>query len=290
MAGFLTSLRAMLSELIGDDDSGPPRWPDGLPDAVMPIAADAVEELLIYQGPGYAQLYLSRLKRFTGRRHVDDALFCDIAKQLLRRMTYEDPIRIAQLKLMEASGSRGKSMAIPHDDICKFRFDELVLALPALVGEPVLDVLEWVELSRASVSIKFSAATRWGIRRLKIEAYFRRWRLLSVRYERERIWIERWLHMIDRALGRRLDAAPAVVHMADMVRGYGSNYRQGMADWHLIIDELAKPVFDGTLALPDLSAAIAEARAAARPDRHQAVLKRTISEIKARVAAVALPE
>ena len=57
-----------------------------------------------------------------------------------------------------------------------------------------------------------------------------------------------------------------------------------LADWHLIIDGLAKPTFDGVLALPDLAGAIKEARAAALPDPRQAALKRKIAEIRARGA------
>jgi hypothetical protein len=78
---------------------------------------------------------------------------------------------------------------------------------------------------------------------------------------------------------------PAIVQTADMIKGYGDPYRQGMADWNAIIDGLAKPTFDGVLALPDLAGAILEARAAALPDPRHSALKRTIAEIRARVPA-----
>ena len=70
-----------------------------------------------------------------------------------------------------------------------------------------------------------------------------------------------------------------------MIEGYGDSYRQGLADWHAIIDGLAKPTFDGALPLADLAAAVAEARAAAMPDPRQVALKRTIAEIRARAVA-----
>ena len=124
--------------------------------------------------------------------------------------------------------------------------------MPAIVAEPVLDTLEWLGWLRLPVSIRFSAANRWGIRRLKIEAGLRRWRLFSVRYPKERAWVERWLHMIDRSLTKQPGAVPAIVQTAEMISGYGDPYRQGMADWSAIIDGLAKPTFDGVLALADL--------------------------------------
>ena len=174
---------------------------------------------------------------------------------------------------------------MPVNEVRKFRLDELIGALPALVAEPVLDVLERLGWVRMPFPIRFSTASRWGIRRLRIEAGLRRWRLLSVRYARERVWVERWLHMIDRSLTKQPAAALAIIQTATMITGYGSSYRQGVADWNAIIDGLAKPTFDGVLALPDLAGAVAEARAAALADPRQAALKRKIAEIRARVPA-----
>jgi len=278
VAGVLSSLRYLFADLIGDDDDTPPFLPDGLPDAVMPVVSDAIHMLIDYQGNAYATLYVTRLRRFVGRRDVNDAMLGEIAHLMAMRMSYQDPIRIAQLKLaeLEAGGA-------PSHDVRRFRFDELVGSLPAVVAEPVLDTFEWLGWEvRRRVPVGFSTRSRWGIRRLKIEAGLRRWRLFSVRYAKERVWVERWLHMIDRSLTKQPRAASAIVQTAIMVQGYGDAYRQGLADWHAIIDGLAKPTFDGVLPLPDLAAAVAEARAAVTPDPRQAVLKRTIAEIRAR--------
>jgi hypothetical protein len=268
----------LFADLIGDDDDTPPFLPDGLPDAVVPVVSDAIHMLIDYQGNAYATLYVTRLRRFVGRRDVNDAMLGEIAHLMAMRMSYQDPIRIAQLKLaeLEAGGA-------PSHDVRRFRFDELVGSLPAVVAEPVLDTFEWLGWEvRRRVPVGFSTRSRWGIRRLKIEAGLRRWRLFSVRYAKERVWVERWLHMIDRSLTKQPRAASAIVQTATMVQGYGDAYRQGLADWHAIIDGLAKPTFDGVLPSQDLAAAVAEARAAVTPDPRQAVLKRTIAEIRAR--------
>jgi hypothetical protein len=280
VTGVWSSIRYLLADFIGDDDAPPPFLPEGLPDAVVPIASDGIERLIDYQGPGYAQLYVDRLKRFVGRRGVDDLLFVEIARLMALRMSYDDPIRIAQTKLAELNA--GAATPDTANDVKKFRWDELVEALPAAVADPVLWVLEWMGWLHRPVSMRFSTASRFGIRRLKIEAGFRRWRLFSVRYAAERAWVERWLHMIDRALTKQPQAAPEIVQTATMIHGYGDVYRRGLAGWHLLIDGLAKPTFDGALALPDLAGAIREARAAALPDPRQAALKRKIAEIRAR--------
>ena len=282
--GILSSLRYLFADVIGEDDDTPPFLPEGLPEAVVPVASDAIHMLIEYQGTSYAQLYVDRLKRFIGRRGFDDAAFAEVARLMAARMSYEDPIRIAQLTLATPEDQPGAKVA-PINEVRKFRIDELVGALPAIVAEPVLDTLEWFGWLRLPVSIRFSTANRWGIRRLKLEAGLRRWRLFSVRYPKERAWVERWLHMIDRSLTRQPGAAPAIVQTAAMITGYGDSYRQGMADWNAIIDGLAKPTFDGVLALADLGGAVAEARAAVLPDPRQEALMRKIAEIRARVPA-----
>jgi hypothetical protein len=279
---MLSSLRYLLADFIGDDGGATPFLPEGLPDHAVPVVSEGIHRLMDYQGASYAQFYVDRLRRFIGRRGVDDAMLGEIARLMAMRMSYEDPIRIAQLKLTEFEMAAGDPRARSADDIRKFRLDELIGALPAAVAEPVLDVLEWLGWTHKRVPIRFSARSRWGIRRLKIEAGLRRWRLFSVRYGKERAWVERWLHMISRSLDKQPKAAAEIVQTAEMIQGYGDAYRQGLADWHVIIDGLAKPTFDGALPLSDLAGALAEARAAALPDRRQMALKRKIAEIRAR--------
>jgi hypothetical protein len=282
--GILSSLRYLFADLIGEEDDTPPFLPEGLPEAVTDVASDAIHVLIEYQSTSYAQLYVDRLRRFVGRNGVDDAMLVEVARLMAMRMSYEDPVRIAQLKLAEFNEGAGGNYN-PVVDIRKFRADELVSALPAVIAEYLIDALEWAGWAHKQISIGFSAASRMGVRRLKIEAGLKRWRRYSVRYARERMWVERWLHMIDRSLTKQRAAAGEIVQTATMIQGYGDVYRQGMADWNAIIDGLAKPTFDGVLALSDLGGAVKEARAAALPDPRQAALKRKIAEIRARLPA-----
>ena len=277
--GLLASLRYLFADFLEEQDHTPPALPDGLPIGAAAIVADGIRCLMDYQGARYAHLYVERLRRFIGRQGVDGPMFCEIARLMAERMSYQDAIRIAQLKLagFEASGGQMRSR-----DVHRFRFDELVDALPAVAAAPVLKVLGMLGWLHKQVSIPFSTESRWGIRRLRIEAWLRRWRMFSIRYGEERVWVERWLHMISRALTKQPGAAGAIVETATMVQGFGDRYRQGLADWHAIIDGLVKPTFDGVLPLVDLGSAIAEARAAIMPDPRQAALKRAIAQIRAR--------
>jgi len=276
VGSILSSLRYLLADVVGEDDGAPPLLPDNLPDGAAPVVSDGIHLLTDYQSVSYAQLYVDRLKRFIGRPGVDAATFCEIARLMATRMSYEDPIRIAQLKLAEfESGASGTA------DELKFRLDELIGALPAPAADPLLDVLGWIGWLHKRMAVRFSTKSRFGIRRLKLEALLRRWRRFSVRYQEERAWVERWLHMIARCLDKQPQSVSAIVETATMVQGYGDTYRQGLADWHAIIDGLAKPTFDGALPLGDLAGAVTEARAACILDSRQAALKRAIAQIRA---------
>lgn len=278
-SNFMESMRYLFADIIGERDDRPAFLPENLPEAVVPVASDAIHVLTEYQGTPYARVYVYRLRRFIGKPGVDDAMLCEIARLMTIRMAYEDPIRIAQQKLIELQSDPNTLRA---DDVRRFRLDELVDVLPAVIADPVLGLLERMGWLHRRLSIHFNNKSWLGIVRLKIEASLRRWRRYSIRYGRERLWVERWLHMIDRALTKQSAAAREVVATATMVQGYGSDYRHGLADWHAIIDGLVKPTFDGALNLPDLAGAIREARAAALPDPRQAALKRKIAAIRAR--------
>jgi len=280
--GILSSLRYLFADFLDEADTTPPFLPLGVPAGAEAVVSEGIHLLMDYQGASYAKLYVERLQRFTGRQAVEAAIFCEIARLMARRMAYEDAIRIAQVKLAEYNAS-----GIRSTEIHRFRFDELVDALPEIAAEPILMVLGKLGWEHRRVAIPFSSVNRWGLRRLKVEAWLRRWRMFSIRYAQERAWVERWLHMIARAQVKQPQAVAAVVETATMITGFGDSYRRGLADWHAIIDGLAKPTFDGDLPLADLASAIAEARAAILPDPRQVALKRAIAEIRARAIAAA---
>ncbi|MDU1694276.1 MAG: DUF6537 domain-containing protein [Bradyrhizobium sp.] len=286
MESVRSSLRYLFADIIGDADGEPPFLPAGLPDAAAAAVSDGIHLLMDYQGARYAQLYVDRLQRFVRRSNVDAAALCRIAQLLAARMAYEDPIRIAQLRLAELEAGRA-IRGRDGDDLRRFRLDELIGVLPQALADSLLTGFEQIGwLGRRRLKVRLSTRSRLAVRRLRMMAGLRRWRLQSVRYAEERVWAERWLHMIARALDKQPAAASAVIETATMIQGQGDGYRQGLADWHAIIDGLVKPTFDGVLPISDLAAAIAEARAAAMPDPRQAALKRAIAQIRVQALSV----
>lgn len=250
MNSIAESFRFLLSDFTGVDDCVTPTVPVGVPEALRAEVADAIAALIAYQGPSYAELYVHRLRRFARRRDVDAVLLCLIAREMARRMCYDDPIRIAQHHLATERGD--DAVTSRH----RFRLDELFGALPGRVGRPLLMGCERAGWTHLPVSMRFNACSGAGRLRLRLEASLRRWRLFSARYASERAWVERWLHMIDRSLTKQPAAALAIADTAAMIQGSGDRYRHGLADWHALIDGIVKPTLDGVLPVTDLAAAV----------------------------------
>ncbi|MDO9057855.1 MAG: hypothetical protein Q7U92_02370, partial [Bradyrhizobium sp.] len=86
MASFLSSLRYLFSDFIGEGDGTPPSLPPGLPESVEPVVSEGIHLLMDYQGARYARLYVDRLRRFIGKPGVDEAMFGEIARLMAMRM------------------------------------------------------------------------------------------------------------------------------------------------------------------------------------------------------------
>lgn len=278
----LQPIRSAISALRKPEDRTPPPVPDGLEPEVAAVVGAEIRHMLEYQSVGYADLYVDRISRFIGRPEIDAALHAEIARILALRMAFRDPIRVAQRRLAEVEG------APPDPDIRAgarfiwFSLAEVVALLPRAAADALLPVVEMFGWRDVQVPVWLDISSAIGIRALRLLAWFRRFRLRSVRYPKERAAVERWLHMIDRALVKRPEAVNEVVKSAEIIHGYGKRYSQTLANWHLLIDNVAKSVFDGKQEIADLPAAMAEARAAAESDRTGAALRQTIEAIKAR--------
>src|SRR6185295_3571013 len=68
----------------------------GFPEALRPVLRVAIERLMDYQDRAYAEKYLERLRPFVREGNLD--LGRIVARNLAVWMTYEDAVRVAQLK------------------------------------------------------------------------------------------------------------------------------------------------------------------------------------------------
>lgn len=237
-----------------------------LPPNVTQIAADAVERLIEFQDPDYALLYLDRLARYLGPAGLPSDQLEALARLLLTRMHFEDPINIARETISIHGGMSARPDAVASERVEVFRWDEIIAMLPTAAADPALSLftkLHLANLSRRSVKMRFSARTRFKLLRLKAMAALRIARPFSQRFKIERSWVERWLHMIDRSHALHPDATPDIIKTAELVTGHGDIYKDGLEKWAVIVDGLIKPTCDGSLPLRTLADAVRDAHLAA---------------------------
>ena len=259
-----------------------------LPADVVPIVSEAVHSLIDYQDPDYALAYLDRIGRYVGPVGITVPNLPELAQLLSDRMHFEDPIRIAQLKLLDAGGVNAEPNERSADRVERFRWDEVIPMLPPKAAAPALDIfkrLRLARLTRRSVTLRFSARGRFALRKLKWLAAARITRPFSERFKKERVWVERWLHMVDRSLIKQPEATVAIIRTANLVTGHGDAYQNGLAEWNVIIDRLVKPACDGDLALAKLGEAIGEAREAAGVEYDQGRLLSAVEQLRAQALA-----
>ncbi len=259
-----------------------------LPVDVVPIVSEAVHSLIDYQDPDYALAYLDRIGRYVGPVGITVPNFPELAQLLSDRMHFEDPIRIAQLKLTDVGGVNAEADGQSIDRVERFRWDEVIAMLPPKAAAPALDIfkrLRLARLTRRSVTLRFSARSRFSLRKLKWLAAARITRPFSERFKKERVWVERWLHMVDRSLVKQPEATVAIIRTANLIKGHGDAYQNGLAEWNVIIDRLVKPTCDGDLPLPKLGEAISEAREAAGGGQDQARLLDAVEQLRAQALA-----
>lgn len=288
MADKIRPFRALTNYLLGEDDQHSPPLPEALPAEVAEVLDRHARMLVEFQNANYAALYLDRLGRFFDRYDVGPALFREIADLLAIRMSFNDPIRVAQIVLGRAPLADPDAGRIePPNNLYRPEIREIVEMLPRDQAETVANGLTTVKMLRGRLRLHIDTTRgRWL---LKLFVRFRRMRPASLRYARENSSVERWLHMIDRSLAKKPDATIEVTRSIGMVAGYGSNYRLALTNWNLAINKLAKPVFDGELIVPHLSEALARARGAAASDLSGEELRRVIADVLAD-ATPAVPE
>ena len=79
---------------------------EAFPVEAREVLATAIDRLTDYQDRAYAWRYLGRVNRFVGLQGADGTFIRELARHLAVRMTVEDVIRVAQLKLRDARLAR----------------------------------------------------------------------------------------------------------------------------------------------------------------------------------------
>ena len=208
------------------------------------IVALGMERLEDYQGAAYASLYERRLEPFKG----DARLGAEVARNLALWMSYEDIIRVADLKTRATRFARVRKETGAKDgepvvviDYLKPGVEEFASLLPAYFGKKLVS---WAEangkLDAYNVGMHIRTSGLPGYLLVRSLAWLRPWRPFSYRYGEEQALIERWLALVADAAKRDAALALEIAACAGLLKGYGETHRRGKANFLAIVDALVE--------------------------------------------------
>lgn len=260
-----------------EDDPEPP-LPERLREAVSafpaPVAETArlaVARLLDYQDEAYAELYLSRLAPVA---ELSGEAAAECARQLALRMSYEDVIRVAQLKTKPSrlGALRAEAGARPGEPVRVREFlkpgleEWCALLPPALGGRLFAWATKRGVARRFSLALRVRSDTVLGFALLRSLAALKPLRRRGWRWREEQRRIDDWLALCAAAARRDAALGVEVAALAGLVKGYGETWHRGFANYGRIVDALVRPWLAAERAPQDAAPRLRAAREAATAD------------------------
>ena len=244
----------------------------GFPAAARRVLTDGIARLLDYQDPAYAGLYLDRMTRIA--RHGDDALTASVARHLALWMSYEDTIRVADLKTRASRFARvrsevraGESQLLDIDEFMHPRLEEICDTLPAAWGRWLLgsDLPRRLVTRVAARGRVVRTTSLRGFLMLYGVASLRPLRRRTLKYVDEQARIERWLGQVDESAAADPQLAIEITRCQQLVKGYGDTFQRGLKNFETLM-ALVKPL--AAQAHGGSGPRLAALRAAALADEH----------------------
>ena len=256
-----------------------------LPSGLQPLVLEGVRRTLDYQDPGYADLYLERVERFarldTQQRAPEaGSLTQAVARSLALWMTFEDTIRVADLKTRADRFARvrteigvGPGQLFGITEFLRPGVAEIAGTLPAALGSWVLRSPRLTRrLNRYTGGRQVRATTVSGFLLLRTVAGLRRWRRATWRFRQEDARIEAWLAAIERHAATRYALAVELARTQRLLKGYGENHERGWRNFCALAEQL-----EFLAARPDGALLLARLQEAALADEEGTTLAREIA-------------
>ncbi len=263
-----------------------------MPEAARAFMTEGVRRLAAYQDLAYARLYLDRLSSIRDadtKAGTNGKLLAETARHLAVRMSYEDVIRVAQVKIDPARFARiASDMAVKPEqtftvtEFLKPGVEEFCSILPPWLASPILGLAErYPAFGRAHWGMTVNTASILGYLRFYMLAKLRGLRPKTFRYREEQRAIESWLHMIGQAAPLSAELALEIAECARLIKGYGDTHKRGSGNYRLIETELMLPALNGSMPPRQAAEAIANARTAALLDPEGDALAKCLADIQA---------
>ena len=222
-----------------------PPEPPARASALKEVMHLSLARLRDYQGEAYARLFQDRVRPF---EQGDPALAAEVARQLALWMSYEDIIRVADLKTRatrfervrrEVGAKNGEPVVVI--DYLKPGVEEFASLLPHFLGKTLI---AWAErrgrLDAYNVGMHVKTSGIFGYLLVRSLAVLRPWRPHTYRYREEQLLIERWLARVRDAAARSAPLALEIAACATLLKGYVETHRRGRANFLAILDALVE--------------------------------------------------
>jgi indolepyruvate ferredoxin oxidoreductase beta subunit len=251
------------------------------------IVVEGLRRLTAWQDLDYARLYLKRLRPVAVCARGDECLLRETARHLAVRMSYEDVIRVAEVKIAPERIARivAKMGGKPDEPVTIVEFlkpgiEEFCQLLPPGPAAAILGFARrrgWIDRFHWGMEIKTTSIT--GYLRFLVLAKLKRFRRHTYRYREEQAAIEAWLALITTAAEKSTALALEIAECARLIKGYGDTLKRGAANYAAIEARLIGPVLAGHTTVARGIDAIASARTAALVDPEGEALARCLAEI-----------
>ncbi len=239
------------------------------PHQAQRILQEGVARLADYQDAAYANLYLDRLAPIPAAERQCGALelTSETGRYLALLMSYEDVIRVADLKTRRSRFERMRAEVLARDgepvvvtEFLKPGVEEIASILPAGIGRALA---AWAERhgKAFNVGMHLRTSTVSGFLLVRSLAWLRPLRRSSLRYRETQALIARWLAAVQRGAERDAQLALEIVQCARLIKGYGDTYKRGLGNFNRIFDTLIEG--NPELSPSERAEAIKEARNAA---------------------------
>ena len=263
------------------------RIAEHLPEPAWAFAGLGVDRCVDFQDRAYAGLYLEQLARVAevdaqfGGERFGWRLTREAARHLALWMTYEDVVRVADLKTRGARFDRvraevrvGAGQIVDFTEFLHPRFEEVCDTLPDGLGR----ALKESGLARRLFERLFDRGRQVSTSRLGGFllmfglARLRRLRPMSHRYRVESERIEAWLTSAVNAARSNYDLGVEILGLQRLVKGYGETHERGLRSYGAVLQTL-RPLVER----PDSVAVARQLVQAALKDDSGTLLSRAIA-------------
>ncbi len=240
------------------------------PASVSDILVAGASRAFDYQDERYASEYLDRLQSIRDLDFGGFELLSETARYLALWMTYEDAIRVADLKIRRARFERvhadaradGSNVLRIHEYLHP-SVQEIADILPRRIGERLLMSRGAARLINGYVGNGkiIETTSMSGFLMLYVLAGQRKRRRKSLRFQREHAKMNEWLSLVASTTKQDYALAVEVAQLPRLIKGYGDTHQRGMKNYDVLIATL--PTLRGRL---DAAAILKRLREAALAD------------------------